>query len=312
VSDAKHDRVYLDPHDPEESLHQLQQVYDLDDAALPMLRRILALYPRPVLLYVDEATALQLADNPLVDHFTFNIQTDELVLFSRDLMTFIDALVEMAMYLAGFATLMGVEDTWMIEFTIGAWKPVRNHIKRRLGIPVEDQPRYIIGLPPAPEDAPLEDPYPFRTLVSQLDVGSFTQMIRLAARDDVEVSFPQGADPRVIEVYVRAKTAMYQVADGLDLDDWREFNRRLLATVQQLDEEYQPHRLPIPLWWQRLQDTQDAEPEPAPADTLIPPDDPADDHSLPPESPTSERWNPFEEFIAGLFDEDENEEHLNS
>ena len=156
----------------------------------------------------------------------------------------------MGMYMTGFTTLMGAEDYWKVEFSIGAWKPVKNSIKRQLGIPVLDEPLWVVGLPPTPEDGILEDPHPFRTLVSRLDIVSFNQMVRLAARDDVEVNFPNGADPRVIEVYIRMKTAMYQVADGLSLEDWREFNRRLLHMLQELEPEYRPEALPVPDWWQ--------------------------------------------------------------
>ncbi len=310
MSDMKQNRVYLDPEDIDESLRQLRRIYDLDAETLEMLRRVMELYPRPVLLYVDEANAPLYSQIPLMDKFTFNLQTDELVLFSRDPMTFIDALVEMAMYAAGFATLMGVDEQWKVEFVIGAWKPVKNRIKRRLGIPVNDEPQWVVGLPPPPDEAPPEDPYPFRTLVSQLDLASFTQMVRLGARDDVEVNFPSGTDPRVIQVYIRVKTAMYQVAEGLTLDDWREFNRRLLQMIQELEEEYQPHNLPVPVWWRQILDRAHPEEGPTPVgqgerDGINGPVDPANNLPAPDAAgPKSDEWNPFAAYLDQLFDGD--------
>ena len=155
-----------------------------------------------------------------------------------------------------------------------------------------DEPLWVVGLPPSPEDAILDDTHPFRTLVAHLDKASFSQMVHLAARDDVEVNFPNGTDPRVIQVYIRMKTAMYQVADGVSLPDWRQFNRRLVQTIQDLEEEYNPEELPLPTWWKRF----------APDNALKPPGS-----EIPPrpshfEDPRA--WNPFEPFLDELFDDD--------
>ena len=84
-------RVYLDPDDLDGALLQLAAAYALDDETLDMVRRILALLPRPIVLYVDETSSLYYSDTPLIDRFTFNMQTDELVLFSQDMMTMVDA-----------------------------------------------------------------------------------------------------------------------------------------------------------------------------------------------------------------------------
>lgn len=304
-------RVYLDPDDLDGAILQLAATYDLDDETLDMLRRILFLLPRPIVLYVDETSSLYYSDTPLIDRFTFNMQTDELVLFSQDTMTFVDALIEMTMYMAGFTTLMGAEDYWKVEFSIGAWKPVKNSIKRQLGIPVLDEPLWVVGLPPTPEDGILEDPHPFRTLVSRLDIVSFNQMVRLAARDDVEVNFPNGADPRVIEVYIRMKTAMYQVADGLSLEDWREFNRRLLHMLQELETEYRPEALPVPDWWQpglassSKPGLPGSEASGAVGQNALPPR-PGETRSAKPPMGTR-RWDPFEAFLEELFSEEDSD-----
>ncbi|MFC1959929.1 hypothetical protein ACFLYO_04395 [Chloroflexota bacterium] len=330
MSDMKQNRVHLNPDDVQTALQQLALVYDLDADTLDYLRRVIEIYPRQVLMYVDEANAPFYNHTPLVDKFTFNMHTDELILFSRDPMTFIDAMIEMVMYLAGFTTMMGVDEHWKVEFAIGSWKPVKNRAKSNLGIPVLDEPLWIVGLPPPPEEAPLEDEHPFRTLVSQLDIVSFTQMIRLAARDDVEVNFPVGADPRVIEIYIRVKTAMDQVADGIALADWREFNHRLLLTVQEIEEEYRPERLPVPVWWKRqVEDLTDMDEEPelvlsGEGNTAEPgsPPDAAPSNGVPESLPESDgqklfdeqagqeesnqgSWNPFAAYIDELFNNEE-------
>jgi len=288
------ERIVLKPDDLEGTVRQIAAVWDLDEDSLEVLRQTLALFSRPITLVVDEASVVYYSETPLIDHFTFNMQTDELILLSRDPLTLIDALVEMAMYVAGFATLLGAEDQWKVEFAIGAWKPVRNRIKRQLGVPVLDEPLWIVGLPPNPEDGVLNDQHPFRMLVSQLDMASFTQMVRLAARDDVEVNFPNGTDPRVIEVYIRMKTAMYQVADELTLDDWREFNRRLLHCIQDLEEAYHPCDLPVPAWWQRMLLAQD--------EASLDEQRPTSDYEPPQNKP---RWNPFETYLEELFSEED-------
>ncbi|GAB4573246.1 MAG: hypothetical protein Kow0077_15000 [Anaerolineae bacterium] len=318
----KHNRVILNPQDPDEALTILAFAYDLDDDTLEALRRIIMLFPRPVTLYVDESSALFYGQTPLVDKFTFNMQTDELVLFASDSMTFIDATIEMVMYLTGFATMIGVDDGWKIELAIGAWKPVKNRLKRELGIPTVDEPLWVVGLPPEDGAASPEDPQPFQILVSRLDIVSFEQMIRLAARDDVEVSFPIGADQRVIQVYLDARETIARVGEGITLQDWREFNRRLLEAVQALEEKYQPRALPVPHWWNRHQDASgspEAEsssrfveapinwsqlnPE-APITEQLDTDDGADSPERQQSDPDESNWDPFAAFIDTLLDDD--------
>ena len=301
MADKKQHRILLDPDHIEDSLLLLALTYDLDGDTLQLIQRILSLYSRPIYVRVDDTVDFLFAGRgALADLFTFDMVTDELVLYSADPETFINGLIEMAMYISGFTTMMGVDDLWKTEFAIGAWKPVRNSIKHGLGIPVSEEPRWIVGLPPEAGEAPPDDPHPFRSLVSRLDIASFTQMVRLAGREDVEVSFPNGTDPRVIQVYIRMKTAMNQVADGLGLADWREFNRRLLLTVLDLEQEYTPHRLPVPDWWRT------GEKRTGPA--YSPPDEPSLDEESPPgpqKPPPQGDWNPFEEYIEQLFNEED-------
>lgn len=254
----KNNQVYLDPTNLEVTMQQLDRFYRLDKDTMAMLRRVVAQYPRPVIMYVDEANAPLYAQSPLDDHFTFNMQTGELVLFSSDPMTFVDALIEMWMFISGFETLMGDDDYWKVEFAIGSWKAVKNNIKERLGIPVNSQISGIVGLPPDPDEAPLEDPYPFKTLVSELNLMSYTQMVRLAGRPDVRVNFPSGTDHQVMEVYFTIKKAMQIVGEGLDVYDAEEFNKRLLVEIEELDKRYNPKKLPLPKGWQWAGDERDA------------------------------------------------------
>ena len=327
----KENRILLDPKNPDAAIMQMARSYELDADTLEFVRRILGTFSRKALLYVDESSTVFYGQMPLVDRFTFNMQSDELILFSSDPLTFVDAMIEMTMFLAGFTTMIGVDEGWKVEFAIGAWKPVKNRLKRELGIPVIDEPLWVVGLPPDSEDGPAEDVNPFRTLVSQLDIASFTQMVRLAARDDVEVNFPTGADPRVIQVYIRIKTALNQVADGISIADWREFNHRLLLTVQDMEEEYQPHNLPLPAWWERGEhpgspESGRATEQPAADDLqfrVLDPEELSDvlrdgvadlaetmlDSLLGSEEekavePTSE-WDPFESYIDELFNDDD-------
>jgi hypothetical protein len=243
-----HHSVILDPKFLDETIDRLALTYELDSRTLTIIQRIIGLYTRPVTMYVDPANAMLYKNLAMADKFTFDIETDELVLFSQDPETFIDALIEMAMYQAGFSTMMGNDEEWVIEFTVGAWKPVKNRIKRQLGIEVHEKPRGVIGLPPAPENAPHNDPYPFRTLVSSYDLASFYQMVVLAARDDIAVYFPPEAHPKVLAVYVYMRRAMQEIAQGLDLSDYPTFNTRLLEAIARLQNLFDPASLPPPGW----------------------------------------------------------------
>jgi hypothetical protein len=297
-------RVILDPGDVETSVRQLAEAYDLASGDLSTLHRIIALYPRPVVVSLDETNSILYDSLPLADKFTFDIETDELVLFTCNLDTITDALIEMAMYLTGFATMMGNEQPWVIEFTIGAWKPVKKRLKRQLDIPVQDQPRVVVGLPSPPEKASANDPYPFRTLVSHYDLASFHQMVMLAARDDVAVYFPPDTHPKVLAVYVYMRRAMQEVAQGLDLADHETFNTRLVQELQRLQKLFNPSELELPSWLtDRIDQENGAELLDDPATRLgLFPDTGSADRSTP---PGSHNDNPFEAFIEQLFPDDD-------
>lgn len=319
----KNNQVYLDPENVDSSMHQLERFYRLDQKTLQMLRRVVQRYPRGVLVYVDEANAQSMMLSPLDDLFTFNGETGELVLFSADATTFINGLIEMWMYVVGFDTMMGGTDHWKVEFAIGAWKPIRDNLKRQLDIPVHHQVMVEVGQPPDPQDALPDDPYPFKTLVSTFNIIAFTQMIRFAGRDDVKVHFPPGTDPRVIETYYTMRSAMKAVSAGLGIEDVEEFNRRLHHRVQQIHDQYHPDTLPMPQGWEFLEDGHEAasdyddNPENANNIMLGPTDDDSPIGQLPPPSswgqrktPKSQRevdqkleQGPFGQFIDKLFED---------
>jgi hypothetical protein len=290
--------VTLDPNHVEESVQQLIQFYELTAEDLPPLRQIVAMYSQPVQMYFDETNALLQHDMVLADKFTFDIETDTLILFSREKDTLIDALIEMAMYLAGFSTMMGTEEAWVIEFTIGAWKPVKKQIKRQIGLDVTDQPRGIVGLPPPPEEADSGDVYPFQTLVSRLDRASFQQMVVLAARDDIAVYFPPGTHPNVLEVYTAIRRAIQHVSKDIGLTEHQMFNKRLVEEIQNVQNRFKPSELPFPNWLSDLASRKRS--RPALDDLgLFPP------HDVPPSPP--KRYDPFEAFIDELFPDDDSD-----
>lgn len=282
MSTSHPQRTVLNPNHLDASMQQLSEIYDLPVEALAPAREIVALFPRSATLMIDEVLAPAHGQTPFVDKFTFDLDRDELVLFDRDFETLTDALVEMAMYLAGFSTLIGAEDAWVTEFTIGAWKPVKKSIKRRLNLPVQDRPRGIVGLPAAAPHSLEQKDRLFHTLVTYYDQVSFHQMVMLAARDDITVYFPDNTHPRVLAVYVYMQRAMQEVGKDLDLQDYRAFNTRLLEKLQQLEALFKPSTLPAPTWLHLLDNEAGSE-RPAPCD-------------------------PFEEFIDELFPDDDSDD----
>lgn len=289
MSDLHYGEVILDPDALSQTLRRLAQQYELAPNELMTLMRIVELFPRKTRMYFDISQADIYTDVPFVDKFTFDIETDDLILLSTDFDTLVDALIEMAMYLSGFATKIGNQDTWVIDFAIGAWKPVKHHIKRELDILTSDQPRGVVGLRPQPDEEPEGDPYPFRTLVSHLDQMSFEQMIMLAARNDVvTVYFPPGTHPKVRAVYTHARRAIEGVGQHITLHDHRIFNLKLNNALRRIDQLFEPKKLAPPNWIARLLDNESS------CQNYSEKNTPSDSHA------------PFDAFIEQLFsDEDE-------
>jgi hypothetical protein len=289
-------QIELNPADLDECLQQLALEFDLDLDELTMVRRVLALFPRAATLSVEALDPDAFGALPLSDKFSFDIEADALTVFEHDWETLIDALIEMAMYLSGFSTLLGSDESWVVEFTIGAWKPVKKRLKRQLSIPVNDQPRGVVGLPPSEDEARERGAYLFRTMVSQYNRVSFQQMVMLAARDDIAVYFPPETHPKVLALYATMRRAMQDVAREIDLQDFERFNRRLLREVGRLEQLFHPSELPLPDWLPA-----------AHLDDMAPRDQFATSAPQPDGSPPR-LDNPFEAFIEQLFaDEDEPE-----
>lgn len=288
-------RILLDPQNRDTTIQALQRLFDLPSAELPSLGKVLALLPRPAYMHYDEALAAQYGDLPLADRFTFNVETDELIVFAHDSQTLIDALLEMAMYLSGFTTKLGNPEAWVVEFTIGAWKTVTRRIKRQLQLPVADQPIAIIGLNTSSSPSVMQAERFFRQLVAHYDKASFHQMIVLAARENILVQFPAETHPKVRALYLHARRAMQEIGQGLTLSDHRIFNRLLNDAIQRIEQLFAPSTLGPPTWLQEEDLTERPDlTSPGAFHSASVPDDP--DESL----------APFETFLDELFpDEDD-------
>lgn len=300
MADMKQNAVILDPTNLDDSMQQLAAAYDLDADALSVFRRVVGLYPRAVRMYVDEARGILFKELSLMDMFTFDIETDELVLLSCDHQTLVNAMIEMAMYLAGFATMLGARDEWVIEFTIGAWKPVKNRIKRLLDIPVPRRSRVVVGLPPSSAQGSEDESYPFRRLVSTYNIAAFYQMVVLAAREDVAVYFPMETHPKVLAVYLYSRRAMQEVARGIGIENHKTFNARLLRAIQHLEKLFDPASLPAP----GKPPAHNALDRPVDLGMFSPPNRMNIDTE---QSPVRPEKDPFEAFIEQLFQDDESD-----
>src|SRR5580765_650676 len=169
--------LYVDKADPV-SLQALLDAFEArgtyyEDA----IRTALSIHDQPFILYIDHVNGPpQLS--PLQDAFTFNMETDELALFTDSPETLIDAILEMALFLRGFNTVMGVEDEWKVQVAIGAWRHVREALKTRLQL--------------APMLSRLWSAELELETVQDFNLISFGALVFLASRPDVEVTFPEG------------------------------------------------------------------------------------------------------------------------
>jgi len=215
---------YVDKADPQSVNNFLDIVGAGETYYENAIRTALRLHERPFLVYFDHVHRPQVS--PLQDAFTFNMETDELVMFTDSPAQVIDALLEMAMFVRGFNTLMGVEQEWKIQVAIGAWRRVRESLKARMSIQ------------PAPEkvwsaDLELET-------VERYNAISFGAMVFLAGRPDVELIFPEGASALVIGAYQRLMRIIEAIALNVGLDDHQLFNRRLNRALQWIEETIMP------------------------------------------------------------------------
>ncbi len=216
--------IYIDRDDPI-SLHALLDAFDAwgTEHEEP-IRTALSIHNRAFMLHVEPVSEQALS--PLEDAFTFNMDTDELTIFSDNPATLVDALLEMAMFMRGFNTLLGVEDEWKIQVAIGAWRHVRQNLKLKY------------HLIPAVEklwSATLDE-----ETVQDFDPLSFAAMVFLAGRSDLDVVFPEGANVQVITAYRRLARIIETVAYDIDIDDFVKFNRRLSRAIQWIEETILP------------------------------------------------------------------------
>jgi hypothetical protein len=190
------------------------------------LRQVAQLQKRPFSVFIDFLNQVGEVP-PTVDAFTFDMDSDELIVFSDAPEMMVEAFIEMAMYMQGFATLMGVEETWKIQVAIGAWRHVRNTIKERLGIGGggTDKAWAVMLNPEGIEDYTLE---------------TFAEMVRLAGSPGVEVLFPPNTSPRISNAYRHLARVISLIAQGIDMSDHVEFNQRLLRALDWIEEKIAP------------------------------------------------------------------------
>jgi hypothetical protein len=215
----------VDKTDPA-SIQALIDAFDARGTAYEdTIRTVLSIHSRPFTLSVDDR-ADRLSISPLDDAFAFNMDTDELLLFSDNPASLVDALLEMAMFLEGFNTLIGIEDEWKVQVAIGAWRHVRENLKAQYQL-----------MPPLGKlwSASLE-----LETVKRYDRLAFAAMVFLAGRPELDVIFPEGANALVIAAYRRVVRIIETIALGIGLNDHLAFNRRLSRAVLWIEESIMP------------------------------------------------------------------------
>ncbi len=189
----------------------------------PHLQDVIALHNRPFTMLLQPDTPIDLW--PLVDAFTFDLERDWLMVYKSDPEVLIDAIIEMAMFLRGFNTAIGTDGPWRVDLTIGAWRVVRQNIKRLLMIP-DTVPQFAVELPV--------------NTVAQLDQVTFAGMVFLAGQVHTQVRFPPEAARNVVEAYHRLRRIILTVGLGLGLDDVRTFNQRLVRALLHIESVLLP------------------------------------------------------------------------
>jgi hypothetical protein len=219
-------RYYIDKADPASIENLLDDLNIRGTEHERTIQAVLALHTRPFTLQlrVDYLNPIQFS--PLHDAFTFDIETDELIVFTDSPAALIDALLEMAMFMAGFNTLLGVQDDWKIQVTIGAWRYVRESIKAQIGIAGWVGKLYSASLEAEP--------------VTQFDRASFAAMVMLAGCPALEVTFPEGTNDQVVTTYRRLCQIMKEIAHEIDLTDYLTFNRRLHRALFWIEDTLLP------------------------------------------------------------------------
>ncbi len=164
--------------------------------------------------------------SPVQDLFTFDMDTDELILFSDEARVALDALLEMAMFMRGFTTLMGLADEWKVQVAIGAWRRVRESLKRAHDLPYWDGQMWSVNLTSEG--------------VAHFDEDSFSMAVTLAGCIEVDVDFPVGTSPKLIEAYRQMGRVYDAISDSLGLADSVTFNRRLHVALTLIEQHIAP------------------------------------------------------------------------
>ena len=215
---------YVDKADPA-SVEELIDAFEargteFEDA----IRQALMIHGKSFILMIDRLSQLQIS--PLHDQFSFDMNTDSLILFTDSPASLVDGILEMAMFLRGFNTLIGVNEEWKLQVAIGSWRHVRESLKTKMKLPFDTEKTWGAALD-------LET-------VEKFNMMSFGTMLMLAGRPDVDVIFPDGTSALVLTTYQRLARIMEAVAFDIGLDDHTKFNRRLNRAVGLIEESILP------------------------------------------------------------------------
>lgn len=215
---------YVDRTDPD-SVEELIDAFEARDTDFESaIRRALKIHGKSFILMIDHLS--QPPVSPLQDQFSFDMNTDSLILFTDNPASLIDGILEMAMFLRGFNTLIGVNEEWKVQVAIGAWRHVREALKVHMHLADENE---------KPWGAALE-----LETVEKFNMMSFGTMLMLAGRPDVDVIFPDGTNALVLAAYQRLSRIMEAVAFDIGLEDHLKFNRRLNRAVALIEESLLP------------------------------------------------------------------------
>jgi hypothetical protein len=195
-----------------------------DPASVAAIRTAVSLCHRPFTLQLDHTTRQSLS--PLHDQFTFNLDDDTLIVFSTRAETLLDALIEMAMFLKGFNTLMGLEDEWKVNIAIGAWRYMRRDLRRLYNLFPSPGPDWSVPL-----DAAIVEDYTY---------FAFNTVVFFACHPAVEVIFPAEANPVVVAAFERIEHIVQSIPANLTLDDYMLFNRRLATALLLIEDHIVP------------------------------------------------------------------------
>jgi hypothetical protein len=154
------------------------------------------------------------------------MDTDELIIFSDDPRVVLDALIEMAMFMCGFTTLIGLPDEWKVQVAIGAWRRIRESLKREYALPFIPGQMWSVNLTPEG--------------VARFDEDSFMIAVTLAGCAEVEVDFPDGTAPQLIRAYHHMERVYDAISDSLGLADSVTFNRRLHVALALIERHIAP------------------------------------------------------------------------